>query len=88
MVKTKKSKVNKSYLKRSLSFFKDVKFQLIIIAIFYILLGVIGFITPIIEAHLITSITSALFKSVILIAFIFLVITIFEDLLWHFALKF
>lgn len=84
----KKTKVNKSYLKRSLKFFKDVKFQLLIIAIFYILLGIIGFVSPIVEAHLITSITNALFRSVILIALGFLVIKILEDLLWHITLLF
>ncbi len=31
-------KANNSYLKRSLKFFKDIKFQLLIIAIFDILL--------------------------------------------------
>ncbi len=84
----KKKKVNKSYLRRSLKFFKDVKFQLLIIAFFYILLSIIGFVSPIIEAHLITSITNTMFKSVILIAVSFLIIKILEDLLWHITLGF
>lgn len=84
----KKKKVNKSYLRRSLKFFKDVKFQLLIIAFFYILLSIIGFVSPIIEAHLITSITNTMLKSVILIAVAFLIIKILEDLLWHITLGF
>jgi len=83
-----KQKKNKGYILKSLKFFKNVKYQLIVIAIFYIVLGTIGFISPIIEANLITSITDALINKVIIIALGFLVIKIAEDLLWHFTLMF
>lgn len=84
----KKKKVNKGYLKRSLKFFKDVKSKIFVITLFYIALGVIGFISPIVEAHLITSITASEVQKVILICIGFLFIAIFEDLLWHFTLTF
>ena len=84
----KKKKVNKGYLKRSLKFFKDVKSKILVITIFYIVLGVIGFISPIIEARLITSITAVDVQKVLLICIGFLVITIAEDMLWHFTLSF
>ena len=81
-------KVKKGYIRKSLKFFKDVKWQLLIITLFYILLAVIGFIGPIVQANLITSITDELVKDVILIAFGFLIIKITEDLLWHITLVF
>lgn len=84
----KKTEKNKSNIVKSLKFFKDVKYQLIVIALFYIALGVIGFVSPIVEANLITSITDTLINKVILIALGFLVIKTFEELLWHFALTF
>ena len=84
----KNQKVKNSNLIKSLKFFKDVKYQLIIIALFYIFLGIIGFISPIIEAKLITSITNTLINQVILIALGYLVIKVIEDLLWHFGMIF
>lgn len=83
-----KKKNNKNNIIKSLKFFKDVKYQLIVIALFNIALGVIGFISPIIEANLITSITNALINQVILIALGFLVVKTIEELLWHFGLTF
>ena len=84
----KKKKVNKGYLKRSLKFFRDVKGKILVITLFYIVLGVIGFISPIVEARLITSITAGEVQKVILIALGFLVIAVTEDFFWHFALSF
>lgn len=81
-------KQNKSNVIKSLKFFKDVKYQLLVIALFNIGLGIIGFISPIIEANLITSITNSLINKVILIALGFLVIKTLEELFWHFALTF
>ena len=75
-------------IKKSLKFFKDVKYQLIVIALFNIALGVIGFVTPMIEAKLVTSITNSMINQVILIAIGFFVVVTVEDLLWHFALIF
>lgn len=80
--------MNKKLIIKSLKFFKDVKYQLIVIALFNIALGIIGFISPIIEANLITSITNSLINKVILIALGFLVIKTLEELLWHFGLTF
>jgi len=81
-------KQNKSNIIKSLKFFKDVKYQLIVIALFNVVLGIIGFISPIIEANLITSITNTLINQVILIALGFLVVKTIEELLWHFGLTF
>lgn len=83
-----KKKNNKNNIIKSLKFFKDVKYQLIVIALFNIALGIIGFISPIIEANLITSITNTLINQVILIALGFLVVKTIEELLWHFGLTF
>ena len=78
----------KSNIVKSFKFFKEVKYQLIVIAIFNIALGVIGFISPIIEAKLVTSITNSMINQVILIALGFFVVVTVEDLLWHFGLTF
>jgi len=83
----KKNK-GKGNIRKSLKFFKDVKYRLIVIALFNIALGVIGFISPIIEAKLITSITNSKINQVILIALGFFVVVTIEDLLWHFVLIF
>lgn len=83
-----RSKKNKKYILRSLSFFRDVKYKLIVIGIFNVLLGVIGFILPILEANFITSITNALVNKVILIAFILLGVKVAEQFLWHLWLTF
>jgi len=88
MLKNKKKTKRRSYILKSLKFFKNVKYQLLIIALFYIALGIIGFISPIIEANLITSITNTMINKVLLIALGFLIVKIFEELLWHFALTF
>ena len=88
MTKESTKKTNRKYLKKSLKFFKDVKYQLIVIALINIGLGIIGFASPIIESKLITSITDSMINNVIFIALIFLVAKIIEDLLWHFGLTF
>lgn len=64
----KKKKVNKKYIKKSFKFFKDVKGKLLVLTLFYIFLGVIGFIGPMIQAKLITSITLGDVQNVIFIA--------------------
>ena len=83
-----KKRKDKGNIRKSLKFFKDVKYQLIVIALFNIALGVIGFISPIIEAKLVTSITNSMINQVVLIALGFFVVVTVEDLLWHFALTF
>lgn len=88
MSKMKKDKKSKRYILRSLKFFYNVKYQLLVIALFYIALGIIGFISPIIEANLITSITNTMISKVLLIAFGFLIVKIVEELLWHVTLTF
>lgn len=84
----KKGQRNKEYIRKSLKFFKDVKYQLIVIALFYITLGIIGFATPIVEANLITSITSGIVDKVILTAIGFLSVVIIEEVLWYLCLLF
>ena len=79
---------NKESIRKSLKFFKDVKLQILIIALFYIVLGIIGFVAPIIEANLITSITSGIVDKVILTAFGFLLVVIIEEVLWYLCLIF
>ena len=79
---------NKSYILKSLKFFKDVKIQLIVLALINIVLGIVGFISPIIESKLITSITDSMINNVIFIAIIFLIIKVIEDFFWHFGLTF
>lgn len=76
-------KKNKNDIKKSLKFFKDVKYQLLLIAVFYIAIAAIGFIVPIIEANLITSITDVAINKVLLFACGFLVTIILENLLWY-----
>jgi len=83
-----RSKKNKKYILKSLVFFKDVKYKLIVIAIFNILVGIIGFILPILEANFIISITNALVTKVVLIAFILLGVKVLEQSLWHLWLTF
>ena len=61
---------------------------MLVIVLVYILLGIIGFITPIVEANLITSITNTVVNKVILIALGFLIIKTIEELLWHFGMSF
>jgi len=78
----------KSELRKSLKFFKDVKLQILIIALFYITIGIIGFVTPIIEANLITSITSGVVDKVILTAIGFLFVVGIEEVLWYLCLLF
>ena len=82
MIKLKNSKKRKD-IKKSLKFFKDVKYQLLLIAIFYILLAVLGFVVPIIEANLITSITDTSVNKVILFAVGFLIVIVFENIFWY-----
>lgn len=89
-----KSRKVKNYLYKSFSFFKDVKFRLIILTIFYLFLAFLGFLIPIIEAHMITSITSGLFSKVIYFALGYLILRIVEstiiyvsDLFWQKKIK-
>ena len=79
---------NNNYLKRSLYFFKDVKWKILVITLLYILLGIIGFISPIVEANLITSITSININKVIYIAILYLFIASISDIIWHLTLTF
>ena len=79
-------KNKKTYMLNSLKFFKDVKYHLLVIMFIYIILGIIGFISPIIEARLITAITDTLVDKVLKIVFIFLVVKLIEELLWHFGM--
>ena len=84
----KKNKVNKKYIKKSFKFFKDVKGKLLVLTLFYIFLGVIGFIGPMIQAKLITSITLGDVQNVIFIASTFLVVIIVQEIFRHFVLTF
>ena len=79
-------KNKKTYMLNSLKFFKDVKYRLLIIIFFYIILGVIGFISPIIEANLVTAITDKLVNRVLLIVVVFLIVKLIEEVLWHFGM--
>ena len=83
-----KKRIKKDYIKKSLKFFKDVKSKLLVITFFYIILGIIGFIGPIVESKFITAITAVDVKKVVIVSTLFLLIAITEDLFWHFSLTF
>lgn len=73
------------YIKKSFKYFSNVKKYLILMLFFYILISALGFVSPIIEANLITSITNINIKSVITLSIIFLITVVTEDFLWHFG---
>ena len=75
----------RKYIKQSFKYFSNVKKYLLLMLLFYVILSALGFISPILEANLITSITKVDIKSVIILALVFLVVTISEDFLWHFS---
>ncbi len=75
--------MKKNYIKKSLMFFKDLKYKLIILAVLYLIIGVFSFASPIIEASLITSITDNLVVSVVAIAIGFLIIKMLSEWLWY-----
>lgn len=76
----------RKYIKQSFKYFSNVKKYLLLMLLFYVILSALGFISPILEANLITSITKVDIKSVIILALVFLVVTISEDFLWHLLL--
>ena len=60
---------NKKVIKKSLIFFKDIKFKLLILLLFQILIGIVSFTTPIFEAKLIEAITTfKLFKTILFLS--------------------
>ena len=64
---------NKKVIKKSLIFFKDLKFKLLILLVLQILIGIVSFTTPIFEAKLIEAITTfKLFKTILFLAVIYL----------------
>lgn len=75
--------MKKNYIKKSLMFFRDLKYKLIILAVLYLIIGVFSFASPIIEASLITSITDNLVVSVVAIAIGFLIIKMLSEWLWY-----
>lgn len=84
----KKNKKNNKYIKKSFIFFKDVKFKLILLTILYALMAAMGFFVPIVEAHLITSITSGVFEKVLLYAVGFMLIVVFQNIFWLLCFNF
>ena len=75
--------MKKNYIKKSLMFFRGLKYKLIILAVLYLIIGVFSFASPIIEASLITSITDNLVVSVVAIAIGFLIIKTLSEWLWY-----
>ncbi len=75
--------MKKNYIKKSLMFFRGLKYKLIILAVLYLIIGVFSFASPIIEAALITSITDNLVVSVVAIAIGFLIIKMLSEWLWY-----
>ena len=78
----------------SFTFFKDVKFKLVILMGLYLFLAFLGFLSPIIEAQMITSITSGLVPKVVFMALGYLFLRVLEsifiyvsDLFWQKKIK-
>lgn len=84
----KESKKRKKYIKKSFIFFKDVKGKIIILTLLYIIICGAGFLIPIIEAQLITSITDTVVNKVLYFALGLFILKIIEDGLWYVAFCF
>ena len=87
MRKSKKEKVKREKIfLRSLSFFKGIFKNSIILGILYIILGSIGIISPIIQGNLVTNITLGKSSLVLQFAIIFFIMVILENIIAHSAL--
>ena len=64
----KRNKRKKDYIKKSFIFFKDVKGKIILLTLLYTIICGAGFLIPIVEANLITSITNTLIDKVLYFA--------------------
>ena len=75
---------NSEIIKKSLKFFKDLKFKFLCLLLLQILIGTVSFLTPIVEARLIEAITTfKLFKTILIFASIYLLL----ELLYLFLSK-
>ena len=75
--------MKKSYIKKSFIFFKNVKSKILILTLFYISLGLINFIYPILEANLISSLTDIDTNRVIYIALLLFLIVFFDSFFYY-----
>lgn len=85
VIKIKDKTKQRKYILKSFKYFSNVKKNLLVMLLFYIFISILGFIEPIIEANLITSITNVQIKKVIIISLIFLMVSILDEFLWHFG---
>ena len=88
-VKSKKEEVKKGKIfLRSLTFFKGIRNNTIILGILYLILGGIGIIVPIIQGNLTTSIAELKVNSVIKVSIIFLIVVTLDNVVSHISLMF
>lgn len=88
-VKSKKEEVKKGKIfLRSLTFFKGIRNNTLILGVLYLILGGIGIIVPIIQGNLTTSIAELKVNSVIKVSIIFLIVVTLDDIVSHIALMF
>lgn len=84
----KESKKKKDYIKKSFIFFKNVKSKIVILTLLYIIICASGFLMPIVEAQLITSITDTIVDKVLYFALGLLILKTIEYGLWYAAFNF
>lgn len=77
-----------NYIKRSLIFFNNVKGQILLLALMNIFIVIIRFFEPIIDAKLVTSITTMNINLVIKYALLILIVLLFETLTMNSILVF
>lgn len=88
-VKSKKEEVKKGKIfLRSLTFFKGIRNNTLILGVLYLILGGIGIIVPIIQGNLTTSIAELKVNSVIKVSIIFLIVVTLDNIVSHIALMF
>ena len=88
-VKSKREKVKKGKIfLRSLSFFRGIRNNTLILGVLYLILGGIGIIVPIIQGNLTTSIAELKVNSVIKVSIIFLIVVTLDNVVSHISLMF
>lgn len=88
-VKSKKEEVKKGKIfLRSLTFFKGIRNNTLILGVLYLILGGIGIIVPIIQGNLTTSIAELKVNSVIKVSIIFLIVVTLDNVVSHISLMF
>ena len=84
----KKSKKKGKIFLRSLTFFRGIRNNTLILGVLYLILGGIGIIVPIIQGNLTTSIAELKVNSVIKVSIIFLIVVALDNVVSHVSLVF